>query len=376
MTERKTIQINPDLFKFSDKSRKRKPPSDDAPKIKMKSNISQFKHKTLRKSVMKMIREKQQEEYQKLFENDSKKKPSENIPQSNSKSEFTKDFDDSFEYLSSLVEKNKSNPPSHNQTLKQYPPINSVLMQPSHDPFLENISLQLSPDLANTTPIRIQNPIAQRPSYQQPSYGCLKNGSLPTYRIWKNQTQKQPVYNQPIIHNQYPTPISYTPPIIKPRIEPVVNPESSMEIWKKQQHAGYLKELEDSQKVSENRQQYMKSINNSNKKLNNKIKYLKRKKITKRTFHIGKSKMKPQIGVLVSNRTIRNRVTSTTHALKQTPIHEVRRFLIKKGFIKVGSNAPNDVLRKMFESVSLICGQVENHNPENLLYNFIHDKTE
>jgi hypothetical protein len=50
--------------------------------------------------------------------------------------------------------------------------------------------------------------------------------------------------------------------------------------------------------------------------------------------------------------------------LKQTPIDEVRRYLTKKGFIRVGSDAPNDVLRKMYESAVLICGEIQNHNPE------------
>jgi hypothetical protein len=108
-------------------------------------------------------------------------------------------------------------------------------------------------------------------------------------------------------------------------------------------------------------------------KVAKKIKYLKRKKIFKRTYHIGRSKVAPKIGVLVSNKTIRSRISTSAQLLKQTPIQDVRKFLIKKGFIKVGTNAPNDVLRKMYESVSLVCGEVQNHNPENLLYNFIHD---
>ena len=103
----------------------------------------------------------------------------------------------------------------------------------------------------------------------------------------------------------------------------------------------------------------------------NRIKYLKRKKIFKRTYRIGRNKS--SIGVLVSNKTIRNRISTQAQLLKQTPIHDVRKFLIKKGFIKIGTTAPNDVLRKMYESVSLVCGEVQNHNPENLLYNFVHD---
>jgi hypothetical protein len=46
---------------------------------------------------------------------------------------------------------------------------------------------------------------------------------------------------------------------------------------------------------------------------------------------------------------------------------------LKTGFIKVGSAAPSDVLRKIYESIKLIDGDVKNHNPDNLLYNFFND---
>ena len=59
--------------------------------------------------------------------------------------------------------------------------------------------------------------------------------------------------------------------------------------------------------------------------------------------------------------------------LKQTPVDEVKRFLVKNGFIRIGSSAPNDVLRKMYETTKLMCGEIQNHNPDNLLYNFIHE---
>ena len=104
-----------------------------------------------------------------------------------------------------------------------------------------------------------------------------------------------------------------------------------------------------------------------------KMYYPKQKRTVRRTYSVGRCKSKPVIGVLVSNRTIRNKTTTKTQLMKQTPIEEVRRYLVKKGFIKVGSIAPNDVLRKMYETVSLICGEVENHNPDNLLYNYFHD---
>jgi hypothetical protein len=104
-----------------------------------------------------------------------------------------------------------------------------------------------------------------------------------------------------------------------------------------------------------------------------KMRYPKQKRTVRRTFKVGKSKTKPHISVLISNKTIRNQISTKTHILKQTPIDEVRRYLTKKGFIRVGSDAPNDVLRKMYESAVLICGEIQNHNPDNLLYNFLND---
>ena len=96
----------------------------------------------------------------------------------------------------------------------------------------------------------------------------------------------------------------------------------------------------------------------------------KKRKIVRRNYTIGRSRQYPKIGVLVSNKTIRKNITTKKTLLQQTSIQDIKKFLIKKGFIKVGSIAPNDVLRKMYESVNMMCGDVQNHNPDNLLYNY------
>jgi hypothetical protein len=62
--------------------------------------------------------------------------------------------------------------------------------------------------------------------------------------------------------------------------------------------------------------------------------------------------------------------------LKMKPIPEVKKYLREHNLIKSGSYCPNDVLRKMYESVSLICGEIQNHNPENLLYNYFNSPSE
>ena len=312
MSEKKTIQINPELFKVQNTTRKKKSENTPSahPKIKLKSSLNTQKQSTLRKNVLKMIREKQQESYRELF--DSKPKPTRSADghaESKAVKEFNKDFDDTVQFFSTLSNKVKENPVSapatpHNISFKNREP------EIHTEPFLTT-------ELPPIEPCEIVVPL---PTESAPQYGCLKNGSLPT---WRNYTRK----NGAMTHS--------------------------------------IPETEKSEIV-----QKMEKTHGGGKK-NKRIKYLKRKKIFKRTFHIGRNKT--CVGVLISNKTIRNRITTEAQLLKQTPIKDVRRFLIKKGFIKVGSNTPNDVLRKMYETVSLVCGEIQNHNPENLLYNFIHD---
>ena len=105
------------------------------------------------------------------------------------------------------------------------------------------------------------------------------------------------------------------------------------------------------------------------------LKYLKQKRIKHRTFRVGKSKNIRNVGVLVSNRTIRKGITTKKQMIKQTPIYEIRKYLVKHGLIKVGTTAPNEVLRKMYETTQLMCGELYNHNTDILLHNFMNDDT-
>jgi hypothetical protein len=372
MSEKKTIQINPDLFKVSEKTTSRKKHSP--PNIKIKSPEKKQKQKTLRKNVLKMIREKQQEEYKRLFEKSETKKTSIG---SSSQQEFNKDFDESLEFFSSLASKpeNVENI-EHNTTFKKYPEMNSVLLQPNTPIFIDtneivNTDLPdvFSQNINSKETIQIHQPSIQLPP--PPKYGCLKNGSLPTYKTAFRQTQR--VY--PSTHIQpssqsYPSSSQSYPSSSQTYQAPKLlgsQQNTPLQFVEREPQKNYTKDpLEIAQKPEKTQGIF-------NDKSQKRIKYMKRKKIFKRTYHVGRSAIKPQIGVLVSNRTVRNRISTDAQLLKQTPIHDVRKFLIKKGFIKVGTNAPNDVLRKMYESVSMVCGEIQNHNPENLLFNFIHD---
>jgi hypothetical protein len=60
--------------------------------------------------------------------------------------------------------------------------------------------------------------------------------------------------------------------------------------------------------------------------------------------------------------------------INQLPISDIKKFLINKGLIKVGSIAPNEILREMYKNVIMICGDLQNYNTENILYNYINNK--
>ena len=69
-SEKRTIKINPELFRVSDKnsSRKKRTPSEKSIKVKSQNPV---RNKTLRNGVLRMlrdnIREKQKEEYNTLI---------------------------------------------------------------------------------------------------------------------------------------------------------------------------------------------------------------------------------------------------------------------------------------------------------------------
>jgi 7-keto-8-aminopelargonate synthetase-like enzyme len=98
---------------------------------------------------------------------------------------------------------------------------------------------------------------------------------------------------------------------------------------------------------------------------------MKHKKTVRRTYQVGRSKKHPVVSVLVSNKTIRKKTMTDIQNLGQVPMHEVKNFLQKKGLIKIGSVAPPRVLRKMYENVFMLGGDIVNHNKDTLLHNFI-----
>ena len=76
------------------------------------------------------------------------------------------------------------------------------------------------------------------------------------------------------------------------------------------------------------------------------------------------------VSVLIKNGETRRNIQKEQGLLKKKSINEIKKYLYDKKLLKVGSDAPPDVLRNMYEN-AIMSGDVNNINGEVLLHNFI-----
>lgn len=201
MSTKKTIQINPELFRL---------PSNKTRKVRERKEINLVpivSPTSLKNKLLKRIKEHKNKEF-------NTKINTENY--SSSKDETNKQYEDEFygavNYLSDLAKKQKSNVEKeryqrslNNKTLKQWtaPSINQNLELPGFSS--QNIALSLPPEL-QTVPLRTNflpsekndvMSIKYRADNEVP-YGCLKGGVKPSYKSWI-QTRKN--YEHPELEN-------------------------------------------------------------------------------------------------------------------------------------------------------------------------------
>jgi hypothetical protein len=96
-------------------------------------------------------------------------------------------------------------------------------------------------------------------------------------------------------------------------------------------------------------------------------------KSIKRYSSFGKVPNRRTIRVLIKNTSMQNKIEKEIKTLHTHSMEKIREYLLKRGLYKIGSNAPDDLLRKIYEE-SYTTGNVENKNSDLLLHNFLQIK--
>lgn len=310
MSLKKTISISPDLLsgKGSSKTKKRRE------RKKKPTNV--VKPNTLKKALLKRIKEHAAKERK---NQDSKSDSSE-------EQAFANDFDKHLNYLTNL-----SNEKRKNKTQKNSSHQKQVVNKPV-------VNIELPNELASSPPPKgedFKSTTSFSPKRTPPPYGCLKNGSKPTYKEWKRQTQKK----MDTIDIIAPTPKA-EPSSRAVRLDEIRNRLKDNNI-KQQQQADKAKQPT-----------------------------LTKRRTCTRKYKFGKNTKKNVVSVLIKNTTTRKNVQQEYNIIKNTPIAEVKDYLKQKALLKAGSLAPNDVLRKTYEQLHL-AGDISNKNGDILVHNYM-----
>ena len=415
MSNHKTIKINPELFSLT-KQKKTKP---DATQAKTKKNTI-FKPNNLKNKLLERIKA-------------HKNKEANLGTQSSSASDFEEqsdEFNDSMAYLSSLAKQSKETTDrdayiqntqnalvrGKPRTLKNYDASPSAGL---------HVELELPEGLketpmvfhtlipTNEPPITLTPP---NPNYlvnDNVPYGCLKGGVKPTFKTW-NKTQRQPpsvekpslnintsslgassnttlretkmkelkekmrrkqqsleFAQPPVAPTLIPTPKPVPIPVSPPQPDPERNTDLSV--------APFVStSIEPIQEVpvmimngtAPTNETHAPTTQNLQTGGSKRI-----KKTIKRTYTLGKSKIHKKVGVLIKDKNTRKRVLNAQRDIKRHGINDIKQYLRTHGLMKAGSNAPNDIIRKIYES-AMLSGEVTNQDKDILLQNFLKEKDE
>ena len=403
MSNHKTIKINPELFSLT-KQKKTKP---DASQAKTKKNTT-FKPNNLKNKLLERIKA-------------HKNKEANLGTQSSATDDFeaqSDEFNDSMAYLSSLAKQSKettardayvqntqnamANARGKPKTLKNYdvPSLHVELELP--EGLKESPMIFHTPMPTNEPPIILTPPNAKYVVNDNVPYGCLKGGVKPTFKTW-NKTQRQ----QPSVAQSSPSliintsslggssnttlretkmkelkdkmrrkqqslefaqpplaPIPVPTPTPKPEPQPEPEPKISMD-----QEVPVMI-------MTETALSNQSPLADANTTQNVQTSSPKRiKKTIKRTYTLGKSKIHKKVGVLIKDKNTRKRVLNAQRDIKRHGINDIKQYLRTHGLIKTGSSAPNDIVRKIYES-AMLSGEVTNQDKDILLQNFLKEKDE
>ena len=84
-------------------------------------------------------------------------------------------------------------------------------------------------------------------------------------------------------------------------------------------------------------------------------------------------KSKGTVRVLIKDREMYAKIDRDKKKIDKRTMPDIREYLRKRGLYKIGSSAPDDILREIYKN-AMLTGEVENNNSSTLMHNFLNDK--
>jgi hypothetical protein len=376
---KKTIKINPEIFNFGGKTKKNKERKQNP------TNIPLISPNILKNKLLKRIKEHKTREI-------TDTPPPENVSYKPSEIKYNNEFTDSIEYLQ-ILSNNKKKEEAQKQkqqykddlykkTLRNNFSINTEKL---NNPYVE---IELPDELKQNYYNNVDNSINTQPiqlKYNVDNvipYGCLKGGFKKTYRNYNSIT---PTLNVPNVNNnlnERETKLNKLRERIlskQPNCTPSTNINlisSPLNTQDKPQQPILQQQVSTlpipQQTISH--QQIIPKCDVPSVTSTNYIKPQKTKPIIKQTtlrkYVLGKSSNKRTVSILIKDKNTHKKILNAQREIKKKDLPSIKKYLHSHNLIMVGSNAPTDVIRKIYES-AMLAGEITNNNKDIMLHNLM-----
>lgn len=221
---------------------------------------------------------------------------------------------------------------------------------------IDSSSTSLFPTSTTFSPIKLSD---------DTPYGCLKDGKKPTFRMYNKTIKNNTRFSADNESNQDST---YSERQTKLKDLKNRHNKKASTI---SQNGNAENENENENAENGNGESDSNENRNSHSLRKTKIRRRLRKTITKK-FKLGKQAGNI-VGVWIKNNDTRKNIQKEQGLLKSKQLGEVKKYLVEKNLIKIGSTAPPGVIRNIYEA-SMLSGEVENIGKGVGLHNFLEDK--
>jgi hypothetical protein len=365
----KTISVNPDFFSNTKKTKKKKL------KHSLRHNFNKLQKNFLKEKMINKIKDFKKKN---SYKNNNINNNTNNNINDNTNNNFGDDYDSAVNFMENVIKtkktkkkkkkkrdkeniihvdtstelvlydkNNQERPQREAQTAPQLmqQPMQQLMQQPMQQPMRQPMQQPMQQPMRQPPPQR--EPLSNFSIKPDPPYGILKKGKKQLYSKYRKSLKKDT--------------LAFTD---SDNFGKEMDINKEIEIYR-------INDFPDlKNKNNEDRKKKLENLKNDFIMKENKCETfkIKNKKIIKR-FLLGKNLKTKKVGILIKNKKTRKLVNRDCRKLDKKKIKTIKKFLVDHALIKVGTSAPESILRNMYTNCYL-SGDINNSggkNAENIL---------